>query len=268
MKITNENYFSLEAQREYSTNSQRTTFIDCPAQWKAYIDGKFKPVHKIYYDHGTYVDLALTEPAHVFKQWKEDNRHLIIGKYGRFKAYDNLDLAIQIVRDEPLMMKYLKGDGQCIIVLDDFHGCKIKMKLDCLNLIEGFLTDLKTTMSLHKLVWMESQEGKNMKVPFYDAYDYWTQLALYREGVWIKHGVDVKVFLAVIEKEYPFDRDVFDMTVEDHLELCVENTIPVFQEMQRIKDDDMDPDELRHCGVCEYCAETKSLIEPKEIYPV
>lgn len=266
--ITTDNYRSLEAEREYSTNSQRKMYKECVPQWVAYIAGDYVPEEKRVFDHGNYVDAALTEPAHVFKQWKEDNKHKINGKYGRFKDYDDLDLAIKEVRNEPLMMKYLRGDGQAIIALDNFHGTKFKMKLDCLNLNEGFLADLKTCKSIHGLEWVKDADGKNIQVPFYDAWDYWTQIALYREGVWEKYNQEVEIYLVVVEKKPPFDRAVFDMNIgEDFLEEIVGNALISFQEMQEIKDGDYSPDDFEGCGICDYCVTEKKLLEPEKIYP-
>ena len=93
MQITNENYFSQEAERAYFTNSQIKQFMKCPANWQANRMGLIKEPEQGYTSplfQGTYVDLALTEPE-TFPQWTIDNSSNIYGRGGKkYSAIQNL----------------------------------------------------------------------------------------------------------------------------------------------------------------------------------
>ena len=56
MRITNDNYFSLEASREYFSVSQYKTFLDCPARAMAEIRGEYKEPMTTALLVGSYVD--------------------------------------------------------------------------------------------------------------------------------------------------------------------------------------------------------------------
>ena len=266
--VTADNYYSLEVEHAYRTNSQRKTFLDCPAQWKAGIDGEYTQKDKKAFLHGNYIDMALTEPDWRFIQFKKDNQQKIYGRYGRFKDFDDLDEAIAKIKSEPLMMEYLEGTGQTIIQLDDFYGYHFKCKLDIVNHDKLRIVDLKTSASIYGDNWIKHPDGKRkINVPFYEKWDYWTQAALYRQAMYIKTGVWYDFYLVVIEKKFPYNRAIFDMTNEPYLEHCVQGAIELFNVMQMAIDTKQKASTMTRCEQCDYCVDTKVLFEVETAYP-
>jgi len=179
-------------------------------------------------------------------------------------------MAIQSIRDEPLLMEYLQGEPQTIISIDDFRGVPYKCKLDVLNLVKGFITDLKSAADLYGEEWSPIYRDR---VSFIDLYDYWTQLALYREAVYLKHGVLLPCFLVVGQKKPPHkddtftDRQLYELDDHDYMENAVMAAVTSFRRMQEIKEAAMIPEDLPSCGKgkCSYCIKHKVITEPLKI---
>jgi hypothetical protein len=99
-------------------------------------------------------------------------------------------------------------------------------------------------------------------VSWIDAYDYWTQAAIYREGVWIQYGVEVDCFIAAMEKVEPADRAVFHLDDTDHLEACVWSALRDLEKMEKLWTDRVPANRCERCEQCDYCIETKVLTKP------
>jgi len=270
--VTSENYYGHEAESRYLTNSQRKCFLECAARWMAKLTGAYVERTKDVYLYGQYVDVALTETPGVFLNFCYENQKRIKTAQGKKRApFLYLDMAIETVRGEPLLMQYLSGQGQSLIVLEDFHGFPLKCKLDVLNLEQGFITDLKTAADVNK----EMFSTKYMqRVTYIDEYEYWAQLAIYREAVWIKHTVDLPCYIIAVEKE-PKDKEadicvnraLYELDDTDYMENEVRDALQTFKMMQKLKEDCVDPSDLPRCETCSYCIKTKVITEPLKIKP-
>jgi len=246
-QLTEDNYYSQQAEYKYLTNSQRKTFDECPARWLAKLTGEYEDPDKQAFFEGHYIDIALTESPSKFEAFVQANKARIYqkSKNKKLKAFIELDMAIQSIRDEPLLMEYLQGEPQTIISIDDFHGVPYKCKLDVLNLVKGFITDLKSAADLYGEAWSPTYRER---VSFIDLYEYWTQLAMYREAVYIKYGELLKCFLVIGQKKPPHkddtftDRQLFELDDHDHMENAV-----------------------REAGKCSYCIGRKVITEPRKI---
>jgi len=266
MNITNDNYYSPEAENAYLTNSQRKTFMECPARWMAKLTGEWVDPPRKAFLMGQYIDTAITEPAEfpAFLLRHADD----IYKYGKQEKgkkadWAELDKAIAALRSEPVVMQYLTGDAQVQFAIDDFHGVPYKCKLDVL-VWRKFITDLKTCKSVYETMY--SPEHKE-RVSFIDFYGYWTQLALYREAVRIQTGEKLPCFIVALEKTEPYDRKLFHLDDVDYLEREVQAAIEVFTAMQRHKEEGDTPDDLPRCERCHYCVSTKTIFGPESIKP-
>jgi len=265
-KVTNENYYGPEAEFAYVTNSQRKTFLECPAQWMAKLTGDWEDEPGEALLMGQYIDLCVTEPdkvgaflirhaADVFKYGKEEK--------GKKQAWADLDGAIDTLRNEPFIMQYLTGDAQAMFAIDDFHGVRYKCKLDVLS-TGRFITDLKTCKSLYETIWSPTHKER---VPFIDHYGYWTQLALYREAVRVVTGDALPCYIVAVEKKPHYDRELFHLDNIDYLESEAQFAIEVFRAMEGHKEAGDTADDLPRCGKCKYCVSTKSVLKPKPIQP-
>jgi hypothetical protein len=267
-RILKGDYYGLPQDRAYYTNSQVKMYRKCPASWKAYIDGEYIESAKDVYLHGNYVDFQITESPAVFNQFCRDNSAEIF-KYGnpdkgKKEVFVNLDKAVKVLRDCPTCKRYLTGDGQATLVVDDFYGYPFRAKLDVLNLAERFLADLKTCADVTETKWSDTEKRR---VLFVDYYNYWQQLAIYRELVYLLHNINVDCFLVCIEKKPHFNREVFDLTDVAHLETLIQNVVDTLERMDVVKQEGLSAEDLQHCDACEYCITNKVILEPKKLKP-
>lgn len=267
-QLHHQDYFTLKAENAYLCHEQLIVYNECPARWKASLSNDYIPNDQYTHLHDTYIKHALTRPSHEFDRWREDNKSRICSKYGKHRVFDSIDEGIEAARHEPLIMKYLSGSGQVVYLLDDFQGVPFKAKFDVINYTTGFITELIALDSISKPVWRKI-DGRNIPTPFYEALDCWTKLALLRAvaAVVYPEMISMEVFVVSFEKKFPYNRDVLDMTVPDHLAQCLDDAIVKLHQMQQIKIDNLAPELLPHCNTCEYCIETKLLTEPTKIFP-
>jgi len=273
--VTNENYRSKEMEWKFMTNSQLKEYRECPKRWMHKLLGTWVDLRdRLCFIEGNYVDYAVTEPSHVFAAFCERNQDKIFQKNGKKRTnFACLDIAIETVKKETKLMEHLTGgESQTIIAVDDFHGVPFKGKLDALILSKKILTDLKTTRSLYRT---EFSVLHKQHVNFIDLYCYWTQLALYRELVFIKHGVQCECFIVAAEKK-PKDpehddrvnRELFHLDDYNALEGEVHKAIPMLREMQWHKDQLTSPEDLNGCDDCSCCIKHKIITEPIKIKPL
>ena len=92
--------------------------------------------------------------------------------------------------------------GQTHIPVDfHFAGSRWIGEIDCLPaVLPGFLVDLKSTKDFHEQ-WVTSG-GSNVKLPFYEAWQYWLQMAVY----WHALGRTRQPAVLAVTKQMPRPR--------------------------------------------------------------
>jgi len=262
LKITQENYYSLEANQAYFNVSSIKQYLKCQKKWKAMHDGDWIEPDKDVFFYGHYVDCALTEPEKfvLFKQkhWER------ISKYNgreQLVVFDHLDEAIRMVKNQPLFMKFLEGSKQEIITLVDFHGFAFRCRLDVINFDKLFMTDLKTARTITGKSYCESRRAK---LNFIDYWDYWIQAACYLEAIRIKYNLTMDGYIAAMEKTSPYDHNVFELTQDrSSMQTGLWRAIQSMKEMSELVHED--PADLDGCEACDYCVSQKVLTKPTVI---
>lgn len=265
MIITQDNYYSVEANKAYFTASQIKTFLKCPSMWQAERTGLYKRPETPALFHGQYIDTALTEPE-VFGQFCQDNASKIFGNRGKkFAAILDIDKAIARVKRDDYFMSMLQGSSQVIIVLEDFHGHPYKCRLDNLNMMEFFLTDLKSCKGLFDEMWTQTSDGGFVKVHWIAHWKYPLQLALYREAIYLEYGFRPHPYIAAMEKTANPNFEVFDLLPKEDgvlspLSSELARGIETMDKMAELKD--LDWRELPACKTCDWCKMNKRLTGP------
>jgi hypothetical protein len=254
MNLTETNYYSAEANAAYLSNSQYKSWLDCPARTAAEARGEWVEDERDALLVGNYVDTALLTPD-LMEQFLSKNSDAIFTK--RDKAlrapFVLADTMVARCKRDALFMGALDGDHQ-VIATWEMYGVMWRAKFDSVDPSRGVLTDLKTVKSFDS-EW--SAEHK-MKLPFYEVWHYWRQMAIYREGYKALYGKypEVCTIAAVSKQAHPrlkvlvmdndeaFARELEKVeanlpTIIAHREMLAHN-LPVFQ----------------RCGRCDYCAET------------
>lgn len=238
MIITNDNYYSQEANREYLSVSSYKSFMRCEAATMAELTGEWVRPKTTALLVGSYVDSWFEGTLDEFIAQNPEIRK----KDGSLKAdFVQAEEIIQRVQRDPLFMEYMSGEKQTVFTAELF-GAKWKIKID--SLLPDKIVDLKVMRSMERIM------GKS----FVEHWGYDLQMAVYSAV----HGKGLDTYLAVVTKQTPADIEIIEIPKWRREELLaeVEKNIP---RILAVKAGLIAPE---RCGVCEYCRATKRLTAP------
>ena len=227
MELTNENYFSVEASKEYMGASQFKDFMKCEVDALAKINGEKEEPSKAMMV-GSYVDAYFSGEMDDFKAknpqiFKKDGTLL--------KDFEQANDIIAAIESDELMMKYLNGKHQ-VIMTGEIAGVKFKIKVD--SLLDDVIVDQKIMASIKELIWVE-KNGRNVKTDFVECYGYDIQGAIYQEIVRQNTGKKLPFVLAVATKEKNPDKALIQIDQEylDAALRLVEQLAPHFDTVKQ-----------------------------------
>lgn len=255
MLLTNENYFSKEADNEYLSVSQYKNFMGslgkpaCEAEAMALLNGEWEREKSTALMVGSYVDAHFEGSLDLFRAQNPS----LFKKDGSLKAdYIKAEEVINRIERDELFMKYMSGEKQVIMTAEMF-GAKWKIKID--SYLEGkAIVDLKVMRELHKAEYTKD-------FGYMDFIQYWgydLQAAIYQEVVYRNTGKRLPFFIAAASKEKEPDIELIWIPNEHLREKLIEverNTPKILM----LKQKETEP--IR-CGICEYCRHTKVLSSP------
>lgn len=265
MKLNEDNYYSLEANKEYCSVSQLKDFIGspfmqgCEERALAAINGKYERNKTEALLMGSYVDIALTEPENMDK-FKEENPELFSTRgatKGLLKSqYIKADEMVKRVKQDKKFMFYMDGIHQQIMTGEIF-GLPFKIKIDTYR-PGKFISDLKTTESIHKSYW-SSHLAK--RCDFIEYFGYLLQGAIYQEIVYQNTGERLPFYITAVSKEAVTDFNVIYLPNDelhsiiygDELREGLANRI---EQVRLLKSGEVEPCK---CGKCDYCKKNKVL---------
>ncbi len=249
MKLTKRNYFSKKANKEYMSVSQFKAFSKCPAAALAEIKGKYKRDVTTALLVGSYVDSYFEGTLEIFKKKNPE----IFKKDGSLKAdYTQANLIIQRILADKLFSEYLSGQKQ-VIMTGNICGVPVKIKIDSLH--DDKIVDLKVMASLDNVY-----TDDNGFCPFFEAWEYDLQGAVYQEIVRQNTGKKLPFYLAAATKEKVTDIDIVHIP-QDTLDLALDRFKRDIEAFDAMKKGIIKPD---RCEKCEYCKTTKVLTVPTE----
>lgn len=250
MKLTEDNYFSKEAEAFYTGSTQIKNFLKCEAETMAKINGKWVEETSDALIQSSYIDEYFSGTLDKFKVEHPE----IFTQKGELRAnYKQLDDIIAQAEKDELFMKYINGKHQ-VIMTGEIAGVPVKIKIDSFH--EGkVIVDLKAIKDL-KPIWNEELK---IKENFIDHYDYILQAALYQEIVRQNTGEKLPFVIAVLTKEKYSERALLKIPQElmDEKIAFLEEYLPHIKEL---KDGVIQPTE------CEKCDYYKSLAKVTKIF--
>lgn len=257
MILTPENYFSLEANKTYMSNSQFKEFVECEAKAMAKLSGELTQEDGTHFLIGKYVH-AWNEGE--LDEFKKENPE-IFKKDGDLKSeFKQADLIIEAIQKDSLFLKALSGQKEQIFTAELF-GCEWKIVIDSLFLESKRFGDLKVLKSLDDKFW---DTKLNCYLSVFEHRGYFTQMAIYAEVLKaaLKEKEYYEPFLAVITKDgdYP-DKSIisFVSNIEPLDEFIATQLAFVEQRMPRILEVKEGQVEPSRCEKCTYCRQTKLL---------
>lgn len=276
MKLTQENYYSPEANREFMSVSQYKDFCKCEAMAMAKINGEYKEESSQALFLGSFVDEMLTGTKESQINFIVQNRSAVFQKSSKLNKLNNEGLTdfanehflamfgteckpyaeivqaldtIERIKKQPLMMKHFNSEHQ-VIMTGKIADVPFKIKMD--NYKPGeFISDGK---------YMKSLRSPNMFESMVKYWGYDKQGAVYQEIVHQNTSLRLPFFLDIATKEEPAHLDVAEVNQYDLDEKLeeVKKNVPRYQ---AIKNGEIEPERCEEYD-CPYCTATKIITEP------
>lgn len=238
MILTNDNYYSSDANREYMSVSQYKDFQKCEAMALASLRGEWVRPQTTALLVGSYIDSWFEGTLDEFKATHPE----IYTKSGKLKAdFVQAEELIAFVQKDPMFMRYMSGKKQ-IIKTAELFGTLWKIKMDSYH--NDKIVDLKVMKSMERVM------GKS----FVEHWGYDLQMAIYSAV----EGRELATYLAVVTKQDPPDKEIVSVPRWRRVEL-LEDVKKKMPHILAVKSGEIPP---MRCGVCEYCRATKMLTEP------
>lgn len=232
MELTQDNYYSSEANRQYFSVSQYKDFAKCEAMALAKIQGDYQqPVTRALLV-GSFVDSYFEGSL---PQFMKENPELFTRKNELKSEFRKANEIIGRVKADPLFMQFMGGEKQQIMTFELF-GVPWKMKMD--SYLPGVcITDLKVVANFRNLpLWRYDLQG-----------------AVYQAGVLAVTGELLPFYLAVATKERVTDLDIFQIP-QSTLNLALDEIGQNIGRYASVKAGLVPP---QYCGKCDYCKSIK-----------
>ena len=264
MKLTEENYFSAEANMEYVSVSQYKMFFNpyttcCEAAALAEIKGEYKkPVTKSLLI-GSYVDEALTGDLDKFK---EEHPELFItrgDRKGELKAdFIQADEMVARAKKDSTFMAYITGGRYQQIYTGEVNSVPVKIKIDHVAYKNGepvALVDLKTVKSMNETFYVKDS-GEHLN--WVERWHYDLQAAVYQRVFRDNTGLQLPFYLAAISKDKDADGVAHPrLKIIQIPQIKMDERFTEFEQnvrkIDRLKKGEIEP---TYCGLCDYCADT------------
>lgn len=259
LELNESNYFSVEANQAYCSASQVKDFIGCPIK-PGCEERALKTISGEYVPETT---KALLMGSILDCLWENDDPEYIIERFpdcvstkgatkGQLKAeYQQVMNMYQRTLKEEAFCAYMAGDKQTIMT-GVIEGLPFKIKID--SYIEGkAITDLKTTQTLDRNFRYFIPDSGNRE-PFYIAYGYDIQLAIYREIVRQNTGDTLRCYLACVDKKPHPMCDVIEL-IPDLLDKALDKVKRGCGDIIALKNGEVEPIRCEH-SECDYCRDT------------
>lgn len=249
MKLTHRNYFSKKANQEYMSVSQFKAFDKCQATALAEINGKYVREQSTALLVGSYCDAYFEGALEKFKTEHPE----IFKRDGTLKAeYIQAEEIIARIKKDKLFMQYVSGLNQ-VIMTGEICGVPVKIKVDSLHADK--IVDLKIMRDFENVY--DAEKGS---LPYFEAWGYDLQGAVYQEIVRQNTGLTLPFYLAAATKEKTPDIDIVHIN-QKSLDFAFEHFKANVEMYDAIKKGIIPPE---RCGKCPYCKETKVLTAPTD----
>lgn len=259
LKLTQDNYFSQQADLEYCSVSQYKAFKRCEAQALALLKGEIPKEEKIAYMEGKLFETLVAGDADSFLKENIEELTCSTGKTkGELKSnYKKILNSAKRITDQPFIVDIINRCEKQVILTGNISGVPIKCCLDLFDKEKKQIYDLKCMAN-----FSDQWNSKNKCYEtWYKYYGYILQLAIYKEIVRQNFNIDCDVHLIAATKEDEPNIDA--ITIPNELlkiELNEFTTDVPF--INKIKTGILKPKE---CGTCSYCKSKKKITYFREV---
>lgn len=257
-QLNRDTYHTPAASRAWVGIHQFQDWIECPARTAAELspglsiemEAAFREYkwEKACFLVGQYIHTAMGEPE-ALPAFVEYHRADIYQKNGKpYAEFAHADKLVSRAHREPDVQALLAVGKPEIIMVGQIAGLPWKIAVDWLA--PGLFADWKSASSFDD-GWAEI-DGRNVKVPWY--YDYWPQMATYREIIRQNTGESLPAYIVGLRKPTPsYPPAVQAVCFDDDARLAsalakVEGWVP---QVARWRSGE---DACTPCGKCWWCA--------------
>ena len=266
MKLTADNYYSLEADRAYMSCSQYQDFLKCEAAAMAKIWGLYTPQKSEALLVGNYFHTALeSDEAH--EQFCNENEEQIyklkldkasgeLMRVGKYAPYQKADDMIQAVLKDPLIQELILMDGENeVIMTGSLFEMNWKIRLDKYVQEKRLIIDWKTAADLTKT---EYNPATGERESFMEALGYLMRAAIYTEieKQYAGKGDDANFVIVAVSKQEPPDKGAYLLNHRQRYDFELSEVEKNMANISLVKSGRRKP---TRCGRCEWCRQSKKL---------
>mgnify|MGYP003291136785 CR=1 FL=1 len=264
--LTNENYYSPEANKDYMSVSQFKDFAGTTAHGTCE-DVAFKKAYGYITTPktksllvGSYVDSHFEG---TLEEFKAENPEIFkkTGDKGLLADYKQAEDIIRRIENDTLFSNYMSGQKQVIMTFNLF-GIDWKIKMDSYH-PDDKIVDLKIMKDM-KPIWSDEL---HKKMDFIRYWGYDIQGAIYQKGVELVTGKKLPFYIACATKESPSDIEIIEIT-QPYLDEALKFVEDNIEHVINVKNGIIAP---KKCGTCYYCKRNKQLTKPisiEDIMPI
>lgn len=258
MIVTQENYFSKEADLEYMSVSQYKLFRECEAKALATIQGQEDATYKTAFLEGQLFEALVSGDSKLFMAQHPEIMSTRGATAGQIKSeFKKVVTASEKFNEQNFFRKIVDNCDEQVILTGEIKGVKVKCMLDLFDNKTNSIYDIKC-MKDFKEQWNKEEKAY---MPWYYIYGYVLQLAVYREIVRQNFGEPKEIgLLAATKEEVPdiqalsFDSSLLDLELEDF-----KNNIERYDKIKK------GIEEPIACGCCDYCKKIKVIDSFEEV---
>lgn len=264
--LTDDNYYTREADIHYMSCSQYQSFCQCEAATIARMLGEWEPqgqpealfqgqyFHAALESEEAFERFCMDGSDKIFKTKTKKDRKTgmeTIELNGKYAPYVKLDEMIAVVRKKAASIIGWPGRNE-LFMTGEIGGIPWRMKMDKYAAGRRII-DWKTSANLHEDFYNPLTKQRES---FIEKYGYMMRAAVYGEIERQNAGADTfPTFIIVgVSKQDPPDFGAYLLNDDARWTLELENLKIQLVHFQRIKEGHENP---RRCGMCEYCRGTK-----------
>lgn len=283
-KLTEDNYYSPEADMEYMSCSQYQGWQECEAKQLAKLQGRWVDEEKECFLVGNYFHSHFEgEEAHqkfldehfddIFKTKSATDKKTgikTVTVVGKYKPYEVADKMISVAEKSPLIRRFIDMQGENEIFMTGYIGeTKWRMKMDKYVRDNRFIIDYKTVANIWETTYNPS---KQVRQTFVEMHGYIFRAAVYslieaqnalgltfdEAFTQLKNGeLNMAQFflICVSKQDYP-DKEIISVKHEQQYIAEIEGVFKNLYRYNMIKEGRILP---KRCGGCDYCRATKIL---------
>ena len=255
--LTNENYYSQEANLKYMSVSQFKDFKECEVMALAKIKGEYVEEKTDALIFGGYIDAYFSGELDTYVEENKDR--LFNSRTGELKApFKDIPTVIKTIEDDDFFLSFHKGKPQ-VIITGKIGGVLFKAKSDFL--FNDKIVDQKIMKDMKKM-WLEKLHRYG---DFIECYGYDTQGSVYQELARQRLGERLPFIIAATTKEEVPDKALIQID-QEYLDQALEEVKELAPRYDLIKRGLLEPVGCGNCPVCRARKKLTQVMSYKEMF--